>query len=256
MAVNTLPVVFNAPTLPSQGFGLYAAATMFDTGELSRELLAGVDLYPHNCDTGIGTYSAALCDPSPATKTPGDRADLQHFDPIVVYAASECRPDQSEVEVMARARQVMALQESLVVESDFASKALAAAGAPDNATSLADAIGMAEEWLGEQGYTGYIHAARRWAVHAGALNAANGTAQLRTNLQNTWVFGGGYASALGNTLLVTGPLFVWRTAVFEQGVVTGSSPTAEEGNTVYALAERVVTVGYECAVHAITISTP
>ncbi|WP_305779494.1 hypothetical protein [Nocardia nova] len=253
MATAPLPVRFEAPPLPSAGYGLYSAATLFEESEPARQLLAGVDVYPHNCDTGVGTYSTELCDDDPAVKAAGERGAPLNFQPTVVYAASECRTDQTEAEVMERAAHTRTLHEPLLVESAFAARLLADAGTPTVVPDLATAVGVLEDFLGEQGYTGYLHAARRWAVGAGDLKATNGTGLLRTNLQNTWVFGGGYSSALGNTLVATGQLFVWRYPAFEQVVTTGSSPQAELGNTVYGLSERVVTVGYECAVMAVTI---
>lgn len=249
-----LAVVYNAPAVPSQGYGLYTAATQFDTGEIPRELLAGVDIYPYNCDTGFGSYTPDMCDTSPPEKAPGARGDLIHADPLVVWAATECAPDQTEAEQLARARQIRTLQEQLIVESAFAARLVTDAGAADSATSLLDAIGQLEVYLGELGYNGYLHASRKWAVEAGFLNAASGTAVLRTNLGNTWVFGGGYDSVLGNTIIATGQLFVWRSNPIEHVVTTGSHVTAAYNNTVYALSERVITVGYECAAHAVTIT--
>jgi len=248
-----LAVVYDAPAVPPQGYGLYAAATLLDSGDSPRELLAGIDLYGLNCDTGVGSYGPVLCDDSPPEKTPGARPDPLHFDPLVVWAAAECAPDQTEAEEMARARQIRALHEPLIVESAFGAAMLSAAGAADTAASLMEAVGNLEEWLGEQGYAGYIHASRKWAVEAGFVGAASGTAVLRTNLGNTWVFGGGYGSALGDTLVATGPVTVWRSTPFEQVVTTGSHVTAAYNNSVYALSERVVTVGYECAVHAVAV---
>jgi|SRR5688572_15268562 len=256
MSAPTTPlaVVYDAPAVPSQGYGLYAAATLLSSGAAPRELLAGIDLYPFNCDTGVGSYAPELCDETPPEKTPGARPEPLHFDPLVVWAAAECAPDQTEDEELARARQIRTLHEPLIVESAFAAELLTAAGAPAAATSLMDAIGQLEVFLGEQGYAGYIHASRKWAVEAGFLNAAAGSAVLRTKLGNTWVFGGGYDSALGDTLVATGPLTVWRSDPFEHVVTTGSHVTPAYNNTVYALSERVITVGYECAVHAVTIS--
>ncbi|MFG3617486.1 hypothetical protein [Nocardia sp. NPDC047654] len=252
-AATPLPVVFEAPPLPTQGYGLYAAASVFDTTEPTRELLAGIDLYPYNCDTGVGTYSTELCDDNPAIKAAGERGAPLHFDPMVVWAASECRTDQTEAEVMARAAHTRSLHEPNLVESAFAARLLADAGTPTVVPDLATAIGTLEAFLGEQGYAGYLHASRRWAVQAAYLKAANGSPLLRTNMGNTWVFGGGYESALGATLVATGPLFVWRAPVFEQVVTTGSHSVPAYNNTVYALSERVVTVGYECAAYAVTI---
>lgn len=251
-----LAVVYEAPAVPSQGYGLYAAATLLDSGAAPRELLAGIDIYPFNCDTGVGSYTPDICDTTPPDKAPGVRPDPLHFDPLVVWAAAECAPDQTEAEEMARARQIRALHEPLIVESAFATRLLADAGAPVFAASLEEGIGLLEEFLGEQGYAGYIHASRRYAVAAGNLKAAIGSAQLRTNLGNTWVFGGGYGSTLGTTLVATGPVTVWRSAPFEQVVTTGSHNTPAYNNSVYAMSERVITAGYECAVMAVTIGVP
>jgi hypothetical protein len=252
-AATPLPVVFEAPPLPAQGYGLYAAATVLDTTGPTRELLSGIDLHPYNCDTGIGTYSTELCDDDPQIKTAGERGAPLHFEPMVVWAASECRTDQTEAEVQARATHTRTLHEPSLVESAFAARLLTDAGAPTVVPDLATAIGTLEAFLGEQGYAGYLHASRRWAVGAGNLKAASGSPLLRTNMGNTWVFGGGYDSALGDTLVATGPLFVWRAPVTEQVVTTGSHSVPAYNNTVYALSERVVTVGYECALMAVTI---
>lgn len=256
MSAPTTPlaVVYDVPAVPSQGYGLYTAATIFETGEVPRELIGGVDIYPYNCDTGHGSYSPELCDPSPPEKAPGDRGELVHADPLVVWAATECAPDQTEAEQLGRARQIRTLQEPVIVESAFAERLLDDAGAAASATGLMDAIGQLEVILGELGYNGYLHASRKWAAEAGLLNAASGTAVLRTKLGNTWVFGGGYDSVLGDTLVATGQLFVWRSAPIEHVVTTGSHVTAAYNNTVYALSERVVTVGYECAAYAVTIN--
>lgn len=256
MAAPTTPLaaIYDAPAVPSQGYGLYTAATIFETGEVPRELIAGFDIYPYNCDTGFGSYTPDICDETPPEKAPGERGELIHADPLVVWAATECAPDQTEAEQLGRARQIRTLQEPLIVESAFATRLLSDAGSADSATGLLDAVGQLEVFLGELGYNGYLHASRKWAVEAGLLNAANGTAVLRTKLGNTWVFGGGYDSALGDTIVATGQLFVWRSAPIEHVVTTGSHVTPAYNNTVYALSERVVTVGYECAAHAVAIT--
>lgn len=246
------PQEFEASPVTPQGYGLAAAATIIETGEVARHL-GGITLRPYNCDTGASTYGVEMCDLTPAEKTAGERGEPIDFAPMIVYAASECAPDQTEREVMDRARHTRSLHEPLLVESAFATRLLTDAGAPTVVPTLAAAIGALEEFLGEQGYNGYIHAARRWAVQAGDLNAANGGAVLRTNLQNTWVFGGGYSDTLGDTLIATGPLYMWRSTPFEQVVTVGSSGTAALNNSVYGLSERIITVGYECSIFAVTI---
>jgi hypothetical protein len=248
------PLEFNATPVPPAGYGLYAAATLIETGETRRHL-GGVNIWPYNCDEGFGTYAADLCSTDePEVKAPEDRPAPANFPPLVVWAADECATDQTEAEVMARARQTLALHEQWLVEAVLAGRMLTDAGAPTVVPTLAAGIGLLEEFLGDSGYVGYIHAARRWAVQAGDLSAAGGTGPLlRTNLGNKWVFGSGYSSSLGDTLVATGPLYVWRDTPSETVVTTGSSITAAHNNNVYAMTERVVVAGYECATFAVTI---
>lgn len=256
---NPMPsVVYYATPAPTQGYGLYAAATVFDSTTPTREL-GGVDIWPYNCDTGYGTTPANLCwdDIAEApVKSSGERAAPEHFAPIIAFGASECQPGAgiTEDEVMGRARHNRELHEQQLVESALATRMLADAGAPATATSFIEAVGMLEEWLGEQGYPGYIHASRRNASAAALNQDAIGNALLRTNIGNTWVFGGGYASVLGNTLVATGPLYVWRALPNDNVTTTGSHVTPALNNSIYALSERVVVAGYECAAYAVTIS--
>lgn len=252
------PVDYVPPPLTPAGNGLYAAATITEVTGPARQL-GGVRIWPYNCDQGYGTYSAELCsDDEPAIKAAQDRPGPLEFEPVVVWAADECRPDQTETEVLARAVHSRALHEPLLVESAFAVRLLADAGAPTVVPDIATAIGMLEEFLGEQGYQGAIHAARRWAAPASFYRWGSETGPvLRSPLGHRYVFGGGYADTLGTTLVATGPLYVWRGEPFEQVVTTGNHVEPELNNTVYGLSERVVVVGYECAIMAVTVdATP
>lgn len=252
------PVEFFADPVPSSGYGLYAAARIFETGTVTRHL-GGVNIWPYNCDEdGFGTYSTAMCDVDPEEeKVPGTRALPVNFDPLVVWAASECAPDQTEEEVMDRARHIRTLREPLAVETAFAEIILNDAAAPTVVASFAEAIAALEEFMGTVGYQGYIHAARRWATPATLYRWNNQTGPLRRSpLDHTYVFGGGYADVLGDTLVVTGTPYIWRATPFEQVVTTGNHPVPEFNNSVYALSERVITLGYECPVFAVTIQEP
>lgn len=248
------PIYFDAPPVNPSGYGLYAAATVIEVNGPDRHL-GGVDIRPFNCDQGFGTYSAELCDDDvPAVKAAERALPAGTFAPVVVWAADECATDTTEQEAQARAAHTRSLHEPLLVESVFAARMLADAGAPTVVPDLATAVGVLEEFLGEQGYNGYIHAARRWAAPATQYRWTNQTgAVLRSPLGHGYVFGGGYGSTLGNTLVATGPLFVWRGQPIEQVVTTGSSPVPEHNNSVYGLSERIVVAAYECAVHAVTI---
>lgn len=251
------PVDITASPLTPAGFGLYAAATITETGQ-NRRHLGGVNLWPYNCDEGYGTYDSNFCDldGEPAVKAAAERPAPVEFEPLVVWAADECAPDQTEAEVQARAQHTLALQEPLLVESAFATKLLADAAAPVTVPNFATAIGVLEEFLGEQGYLGVIHAARRWAGTASMFRWNNQTGpSYQSPLAHRYAFGGGYADVLGNTIVATGPVYVWRDAVESHVVTTGSSPVPEHNNSVYAMAERTVVVGYECAILAVTIDS-
>lgn len=249
------PVVHRAAPLPSLGYGLYAAATITETGEVARHL-GGVEVWPYNCDDSSGTYPADLCVDTPPEKVVGPRAAPVNFTPLVVYATAECAPDEGEDETLARAEHQRTIDEPLLVENAFATRLLADAGAPVSAPDIATAIGLLEEWLGDQRVGGYIHAARRWAAPASQYRWTNQTgAVLRSPLGHGWVFGAGYGDVLGDTLVATsGGLWVWRSTPFNQVTTTSSRPAPHQ-NSRFALSERVVTVAYECAAMAVTIDT-
>jgi len=251
---NPIPAVdFTAPRLAPSGYGLLSAATVFDVTGPARHL-GGVRVWPLNCDTGVGTYPVDMCDDEPPVKAPGERGEPLTFAPMIVYAASECAPDQTEAEVMERAQHTRRLHEPLLVESGFAARLLTDAGAPTVVPDLETAVGLLEEFLGETGHQGYIHAARRWAAPLSRYRWTNESgAVLRSPLGHGYVFGGGYGDALGSTLIATGPLFVWRYEPFERVETTGSHDDPELASSVYALSERLFTVAYECAVFAVTI---
>ena len=246
------PVIYEAQPATPQGYGLYAAANITDVGETAR-ILGGVTLRPYNCDTGASTYGVELCPEDPPEKVIGERGEPVDFSAMVVYAMSECAPDQTETEVMSRARHTRTLHEPLLVESAFATLLAADAPAPTVVPDMATAIGVLEAEMGEWGFNGYIHASRRWAAEASQYRWTNQTGPvLKTPLDSTWVFGGGYA-ALGNVLIATGPLYVWRAAPIEEVVTTGSHSVGAYNNTVTAISERVIAVGYECGIVAVEI---
>lgn len=252
------PVFYEAAPATPAGYGLFAAAQIIDTGDAPRRHLQGVDIRPFNCDQGFGTYDSDACIAgSPAVKEAERALQGDTFEPLVVWAADECAPDTTEAETQARADQTLRLHAPLLVEAAFAGRLLADAAAPTVVASLEEAIGVLEEFMGEQGYNGFIHAARRWAAPASQYRWTNQTgAILRTPLGSGWVFGGGYADVLGDTLVATGPLYLWRDAPTRQAVTTGSSPVPLHNNSVYALAEQVFVPAYECAIMAVTITPP
>lgn len=254
--VNPLPAVeFDAPAVNPAGLGLYEAATVINTVRPSR-ILGGVNVRPYNCSNSFGTWPTDPCIDPPGSKKEGDRtAPGDTFEPIQAWAYDECDPVETDEQSQSRSAQTLRLHEPLLVESAFATRLLtdaaAVPGGIGTATDLADAIGQLEEALGEEGYLGAIHAARRWAAPATQYRWTDqNAAVLRTPLRHSWVFGGGYASVLGDTLVATGPVFVWRDEL------TSLSVLDERINRRASVSERTVTVGYECIVAAVTITPP
>lgn len=247
------PVEFDAPAVNPAGLGLYQAATVADTARPSR-ILAGVRIHPYNCADGYGTWPTDPCADPGAQRKEGDRPGPgEPFAPVQAWAYDECDLTTTDDESQARAAHTLRLREPLLVESAFAARLLADAaalpGGIGTATDITDALGYLEETLGETGYLGYIHAARRWAAPASGLRwSAQTDAVLTTPLRHRWVFGGGYGSVLGNTLVATGPVFVWRDEL------TAITTVDQRVNLKASVVERTVVVGYECVIAAVTIT--
>lgn len=256
--VNPLPEMeFTAPAVSPQGYGLYAAAAargfvndLPDPTTNAPRFHGGVHIRPVNCSESFGTWPSDPCAALPDILKEGDRptSDVV-FEPIQSWAYDECDPQETDQQSQALALQTLALQEPLLVESDFAATILSDAGAPATASGLVAAVGKLEEILGEAGYNGVIHASRRFAAAAADANLLiKSGGAYQTPLENTWAFGGGYGGVLGNTLVVTGPVYVWRYRPF---VETTLDPSI---NRRASVAERLVVVGYECVVAAVTVT--
>lgn len=252
---SLMPAVeYDAPAARPAGLGLYEAATVTNTARPSR-ILAGVNVRPFNCAESFGTWPTDPCAAPPTgRRKAGDRVSPRDtFKPMQLWAYDECDPVETEEQSAARAQQTLRLQEPILVESAFGARLLAdaaAGGAIPTVKSLAEGIGVLEEALGEAGYGGYIHASRRFAAPASLYRWDNQTgAVLKTPLRHSWVFGGGYGSVLGNTLIATGPVFVWRDELTSKTVL---DPRINRRATV---AERTVVAGYECLVAAVTITS-
>jgi hypothetical protein len=256
MANPLPPMEFDALPLDPAPYGLYDAATPTDLSEPTPgsgtgRIFGGVHIRPLNCSEAFGTWPTDPCAAPPVdTFKEGDRPTSDTvFDPVLPWAYEECDPLETDAASQARALQTLNLQERLLVESAFATQILADAGGPLAATSLIEAVGKLEEALGEAGYVGNIHAARRWASEAASVSLLKSTASAyRTVLGSAWVFGGGYAGVLGDTLVATGPVYIWRYAPI---VNTALDPSI---NRRASVAERLVVVGYECIVAAVTIT--
>lgn len=248
-----LPVDFTAPPVNPLGLGLYAAATVADTGQPTR-ISSGVLIRPFNCSTGHGTWETDVClNPvDPEQKKAGVRlAPDDPFEALVTWGYDECDLTESEADIIARAEQNLRLHEQNYVEAEFATRIKADAGVATVVPNIVAAVSELEVAFGNLGLVGTLHASRRFAALAAQYNLivrSSGSPLLRTPLGNIWAFGGGYDTPLGTTIVGTGQTFVWRDAVTSRATVDHAH------NLRAAVAERTVVAGYECAAIAVTVT--
>ncbi|GAA1072977.1 MULTISPECIES: hypothetical protein [Tsukamurella] len=249
------PVEYEAPLVNPTSTGLYAGTTWVSdaSADVPRWLASGVRFRQHNYGGGdaVGLWDVPWCgDPGDALKD-GDRPEQPDpHDPVVVWSYDECDPTaQSQAEIELRVLQNLRLHEELLVEREFAGRALIDAGTPTTAPNIVEAVGKLEELLGATNTLGYLHASPRWAAYAASQNLLirNGS-KLVTPLGHTWVFGGGYPLVLGDTIVATSPTAGWRTAAAEFKTLE-----VQRDNIAAAIAERSVLIGYEHAIGAVTV---
>lgn len=250
------PTRFDAPLLNPAPGGLDAVTYwQTETGPL-RWLMTGMEIIPFNYDlAGFGVWTADWCAAEgdlteDDVMAPGDRPEpLLPFLGITTWAADECDMRAvSRAEVEIRAAQAHRLKEPVFVESAFGDRMLDDAGTPDDATDLVDAVGKIDEMFGDTGTLGFVHAAPRWigrAAQANLLVRAGST--LRTPSGHTWVFGNGYKTPLGDTLVGTSQPFGWR----QDPIPRSGIPKTRDG--FKAIVQRSLLIGYEHAIGAVTV---
>lgn len=186
-----------------------------------------------------------------ATTKGGDRpgpSDL--FDPITVWAWDECGSNEDENDVARRALHILDLKEAAYVESAFATRLVADAGAPvSSVVGARSATALLAQAMHCDGVRGVIHAdmPKVSELHAGFSVNDSGALTFRP-------FGNPIATGcyqpLGDLIIGTGPVFIWRgeaTVRFEWDYVH---------NLKMALAERTVLVAYEPCFIAAYEGTP
>jgi hypothetical protein len=250
-----LPAVeFQTPLVNPAPYGLYAATNWTEVAGPSRFLGEGVRFWPHNYggESAFGVWEAEWCGTPTGTKD-GERPDPEDpFGPYVVWAFDRCDlSSASRAEVRERAAQNLRLLEQTAVETEFAARLLADAPTPYAATDIVDAVSHLEAALAPTNTLGLLHASAALAAYAvpGNLAVRSGTA-LKSPMGHTWVFGGGYVTGLGDTIVATSPTFGWRSEV----AVRESYDTPH--NEFVAVAERAVVIGYERLIAAATVASP
>jgi hypothetical protein len=269
MTSALLPVEFTAPLVaPARPYGLDGATTWTEAagGEALRWLPSGLQfrLRTHRASSAFGVWGAPWCvDPDDLTEDdvktgpPFEDDDPEPFEAQTVWASDrlqECGNLSSvdRGEAAERARQTLAVHEPIAIETEFVTRMLTDAPTPTAVDDVVEAVGHLEQAFAASGTFGLIHARvgllavaedRRMIVRD---SAAPGV--LRTPGGHRWVFGGGYSTPLGDTLIGTSATYGWR------GEVVVREAIQHQRNQFVAIAERSVIVGYEALIGAAEIT--
>lgn len=246
--------LFDPPLVPTPR-GLFAAVTWLQDGTLPLRFLDGLQVRQQNIglDGQFGVWDEDWCTPpdsaTAATKIKArPPAVIFDVDPITVYAYdhNQCgdMTVDSRAEVQQRAVHVMALTEQLSVEHSIGARLIADAPAPVPAASVTVGVSELEVAMAKVGLTGYLHASPKWAAYLAESRLNLGG---RSPLGHTWVFGGGYADTLGDTIVATTQLYGWR------GPMSVRDAIKLELNQYVVIAERSMAIAYEAAVAAVTV---
>lgn len=187
----------------------------------------------------------------------GERPDiLDPFAPITVWAYDECDlTEASREEIIERSQQVLALEEQVGVEREFAARLMLDAqdlpGSIQTATDIALAVGYLEAQMAMTGTTGYFHVGAQWPAAATVFNnlfVKQGTRWV-SPLGNIWVIGGGYVDGLDDYIIATSQPFGWR----DDTTTTTAIDTVHK-DVFAAVTERSVAIGYESLIAAVQIT--
>ncbi|MDA4108168.1 hypothetical protein [Mycolicibacterium holsaticum] len=269
MTTALQPVEFTPPLIaPANPLGLDAATTWTQAteGEALHWLPSGVQIRArtHRDPGAFGIWGAPWCvdpddlDPGDVkTGPPPEDSDPDPFAAQTVWAfdrLQECGnlSEFDRGQVIERARQTFAIREPLAVETQFATRLLADAPSPTAAADLVEAVGHLEQTFAATGTFGLIHARvglLALAEHLRMIVRDPGApGVLRTPAGHRWVFGAGYATPLGDTLVGTSPTYGWRDEVVVREVIQ------YEASQFVAIAERSVIVGYEALIGTAVIT--
>lgn len=252
-----LPTRFTpSPVNPSPN-GLVAATQWLPESGPTRWLDAGVEIRPVNYGgaASFGVWAADWCaqldDLTPADRKVGLRPQIpEPFAAMTTWSADQCdltEPSQSEVR--ERAAQIFRLEEPNAIEREFAVRLLADADTIVGVADIVEAVSTLETELGRTNTQGFVHASIGWAARAAQANILVRTGGgFTTPMGHRWVFGGGYADGLGDTLIATSQTFGWRGEVRQREAIDASR------NEFVAIVERSLVVGYEQHIGAVLVT--
>lgn len=255
--MSLMAVQFDVPLVNPAPNGLFPVTNWTEDAGPLRWLPSGVEfrVFNYGGSDAFGEWGAEWCavteDLGEDDVKTGERPEFPDaFVAMTTWAYDECDlTKRSRDEVRTRAQQTHRLQEPNAAEARFATRLLTDAAAADVAPDIVGAVGRLEAQLALTNTVGLVHASPRWAAVAAQANLiVRSGAALKTPMGHTWVFGGGYVTGLGDTLVASSPTFGWR------GPVEVRDAMKLEHNRFYAIAERSLVIGYEAAVGAVTIT--
>ncbi len=223
------------------------------SGPVGLDVAGSSTSYGVSTDTAArltATGGAAVAVTKTANVKRGSRTPpLDPFLPVVTWGYDECDPQETDEQVLTRARQNQRLGEQLVVESSFADRLLSEATDLGSVGDIVEAVSALESELAQLGILGVLHAASGWAALASSHSVLSPVGAVRRSpLGHTWAFGGGYVDTLDDTIVATGPITVWQSG-YEEHVALDAYR-----NVRAAVVERAVIVGYECAAFKVTVA--
>lgn len=264
--------VVGAPRQPLP-YGLFSTFTLRPAG--GRWEGGGVQFETLTCEPvdGIGAID---CDPQVTVGLPKNldknAGDVGEASPFTVYGHFNCSPMAYSVEeAQQKALEHLEAREQARAEQalwtgDLGNVPSLASGATTLnggvAVSPAEALGMLEQWIGEEyGSLGVIHMTRGLVVLYDDQIVVQGTS-LRTKLGTPVVAGAGYpgsspagaAAAAGNSWAYASPaLFGYRSDVFYPSNEAGDL-LDRSTNDLYAVAERTYLLGFDpCGTAAVLV---
>jgi hypothetical protein len=243
--------IFYPPLIPAPE-GALDAITWVQDGTTPLRFLDGVTIRQSNfgLSNQFGVWGEDWCG-SPDDTKEKPRPDAVFIDvaPITVYAydQNQCGDltSGSREEVRQRVAQIMALTEGKAIETSLAIRLKADAPTTVTAASVTEAVSILETELAKAGVTGYLHASPKWAAY---LAESRLSLSGKSPMGHTWVFGGGYADTLEDTIVATTPLYGWRGPLMMRDAIK------TELNQYVTVAERSLLIAYEAAVAAVTIA--
>lgn len=246
-----------APPVTPLRFGLLDAAVVVDNPD--PHLGLGIMYEPENCDVIYRTLGACVEAASGTDKTINDGFPLVEGDAFTVYNLVRCRPVGVTPErLRERATTGLRLGEGRAIEEAFAAFFADATDVTPGGTAvdIVDGLAVLEEIAASlYGGAPTIHVPRGIGTRLSARSAIQrGSRTLETTQGSLVASGGGYTDpdgpsdpGAGNTwIFASGTVLVERNPVKAypgSGAIPGTSPQVNE---IYFLAERAVTVTYEC----------